>query len=325
MQCSNHLKQLGIAVHNFHDTKDGVPPAAIPTGIHSNSGVTFWGLIYPFIEQGSLYDLLKNKTNDLNTKCDNINFWGATGSTVTTILTPDERKGINSVSGYFCPSRRVKPDPYGDAPNSSPGDGPYFGPKGDYAIVYSTDIGTWPNWLRLPGQGGTIPGTSTGGYTMKNDDYAGPIRAATLISTNLGSWMPSDTMAWWSDGTSNQIVVGEKYIPQSYLNDCAYNNSPDDRGHLSDCSLLIAGGLTGFPSMRSFRAGFAKAPDTIGNILSDVDSPANPHWGGNHSGICNFLIGDGSVRSISTTIPTGNNQLLHFLGHVNDGNSVAIP
>jgi prepilin-type N-terminal cleavage/methylation domain-containing protein len=53
MQCSNHLKQLALAVHNFHDTRNALPPSAI-----FNHRPSFWGLIYPYIEQQSLYDLL---------------------------------------------------------------------------------------------------------------------------------------------------------------------------------------------------------------------------------------------------------------------------
>ncbi|MDR0336029.1 MAG: DUF1559 domain-containing protein, partial [Planctomycetaceae bacterium] len=26
MQCTNHLKQIGVGVHNFHDTNQGLPP-----------------------------------------------------------------------------------------------------------------------------------------------------------------------------------------------------------------------------------------------------------------------------------------------------------
>jgi prepilin-type N-terminal cleavage/methylation domain-containing protein len=29
MQCSNHLKQQGIGVHNFHDTRLGLPPSTM--------------------------------------------------------------------------------------------------------------------------------------------------------------------------------------------------------------------------------------------------------------------------------------------------------
>ena len=61
--CKNNLKQLGIALHNYHDTHS-VFPYATANG-SSSSGSPFgdnvlnhtgWVLLLPFIEQGPLYD-----------------------------------------------------------------------------------------------------------------------------------------------------------------------------------------------------------------------------------------------------------------------------
>jgi type II secretory pathway pseudopilin PulG len=54
-QCSNHLKQIGIALHNYADTYGSLPPAytvdAAGNRLHS------WRtLILPYLEQSSLYD-----------------------------------------------------------------------------------------------------------------------------------------------------------------------------------------------------------------------------------------------------------------------------
>src|SRR5687767_14888137 len=61
-QCANHLKQLVIALHNYHDTIGVFPYRQGGTGLSSSSatltntqqgsGLT---MLLPFMEQGSLY------------------------------------------------------------------------------------------------------------------------------------------------------------------------------------------------------------------------------------------------------------------------------
>ncbi len=50
--CSNNLKQLGLATHNFHDTQNYLPPSRI------NDGYATWAvLLLPFVEQQSAFNL----------------------------------------------------------------------------------------------------------------------------------------------------------------------------------------------------------------------------------------------------------------------------
>jgi prepilin-type N-terminal cleavage/methylation domain-containing protein len=67
MQCSNNMKQLGLATHNINDTYHVLPPLCaldssgkdpIPAGYGPYSGYTFTVLAFllPFIEQGNLYN-----------------------------------------------------------------------------------------------------------------------------------------------------------------------------------------------------------------------------------------------------------------------------
>lgn len=59
MQCSNNLKQLGLALHNYHDTFGSFVPRASGTtsGTTQNNG-RLNGLIglLPFVEQSAMYD-----------------------------------------------------------------------------------------------------------------------------------------------------------------------------------------------------------------------------------------------------------------------------
>ena len=49
--CLNNLKQMGLAVHNFHDTHGDLPVSRL-----QNNGMTFWVFILPFLEEGAFFE-----------------------------------------------------------------------------------------------------------------------------------------------------------------------------------------------------------------------------------------------------------------------------
>src|SRR5262249_50496150 len=65
IQCGNNLKQLGLALHNYHDTVGTFPPSCWKQGIKDppnfptypyNPSAYHWTyLILPYIEQDNLY------------------------------------------------------------------------------------------------------------------------------------------------------------------------------------------------------------------------------------------------------------------------------
>jgi prepilin-type N-terminal cleavage/methylation domain-containing protein len=66
MTCTNNLKQLGLAMHNHHDTYN-----AFPIGVRAVWGHS-WSLdILPFVEQQNVYDLCPQPLNDSG-------YWGGT-------------------------------------------------------------------------------------------------------------------------------------------------------------------------------------------------------------------------------------------------------
>ena len=63
LQCANNLKQLGLALHNYHDARRAFPPAYVNKGPYLNSGFSFtqgWApFLLPYIEQQSLGHLYR--------------------------------------------------------------------------------------------------------------------------------------------------------------------------------------------------------------------------------------------------------------------------
>ncbi len=53
MSCGNNMRQLGLALHNFHDVRGSFPPHASPGG---NTGVSWLALILAQVEQAALAD-----------------------------------------------------------------------------------------------------------------------------------------------------------------------------------------------------------------------------------------------------------------------------
>ena len=58
MSCQNNLKQIGIALHNYHDAHKTLPMASPYPFVGAEMGVGVWpALILPYMEEQSLHDL----------------------------------------------------------------------------------------------------------------------------------------------------------------------------------------------------------------------------------------------------------------------------
>jgi len=108
MSCSNNLKQLGLAFHNYHDTYRKLPHGSSPlmgdyngTFVTANSnwhGYSPHTMILPFIEQQSLFD----------------QFTFTSAHSSNTIAPPAAIAPLelarNQISGFLCPSDKDFPD-----------------------------------------------------------------------------------------------------------------------------------------------------------------------------------------------------------------------
>ena len=57
------MKQLGLAIHNYHDTYKVFPPGVLAAGLNAGTSrptnMSWMPMLLPFMEQAPLYDQLK--------------------------------------------------------------------------------------------------------------------------------------------------------------------------------------------------------------------------------------------------------------------------
>ncbi|MDR2437880.1 MAG: DUF1559 domain-containing protein [Planctomycetaceae bacterium] len=332
MTCTNHLKQIGIAVHNFHDTMQGLPPACIgaskpPTDDpDAYARASFWALIFPFIEQPALYEYMS--TAKFSSHFANV--WWRGDGTGSLAITEELRNGFGSVTNYRCPSRRGGGPLVTEMPDTSTDDSFLYGcagPRGDYAFVLS--------FMRPQGTESGVDGNDPAAVQhyyktwlpMRSvESQHGPFRCAVLMENSENNWTPRDTFSRMIDGTSNQILVGEKHIHPDLFNVCDVNvSSVFDRR--SDCSFLT-GGETWHPAVSRIVRRWELDTGTridLGISLPNNTSNMNYYdamFGSWHPGVCHFLFGDGTVHPLPVTLPEFS---LSRLGTVDDGEQVILP
>lgn len=264
-QCKNNLKQLGIALHNYHDTANTLPPG----WIGGPNGPNRWGwgtFILSQLDQGSLYDALGGATGQ------DVNSNPATGfkAVMTTLPQPGLLQTV--LPAFRCPSDSATPTVVTPLANGYMVMTPptatttTFG-RSNYAGVAGANV----NWM-------TIPTASNGG---------------------VFAWSSRHNFSDIRDGLSNTFFVGERKSPQAVGTTYSGGDTiwagvgcdsmPQGMAlHLGDCN-------QGDP----LNLKVTTAPD--GN-MSPVPYSG---FSSQHSGGAHFLFGDGAVRFINDSIATG--------------------
>ncbi len=100
MQCTNNLKQWGLAVHNFHDSNRRFPKGSSNGGTEKRQ--TWVMYLWPFVEQSSLYNTSNLKEHFYlppNTVAGTLN--GTTGRRVPIYLCPSDNGTIDQNVGTY--------------------------------------------------------------------------------------------------------------------------------------------------------------------------------------------------------------------------------
>jgi len=172
-QCTNNLKQIGLALHNYHDAKEVLPYGTNYPCCYG-PGETWSAAILPYMEQGALYDQFD---------------WG-----LNTNVPPNATVAATVIPGYICPSdpESSQPvrnrDPYGHNPSPSmalwyPGS---MGPTHMDACHYCPD-----------------PPPS---YCCCSENFGRPWNPSCGV---FGRHVSAIKLAHIKDGTSNTIMAGE--------------------------------------------------------------------------------------------------------------------
>ncbi len=349
MQCTNHMKQIGVAVHNFNDAQSVLPPLVIG---HGRPSIFF--LLLPYMEQQAAYDMTGVCAHNWGPRQDPLSsVWvvsqSSTVSSEADFPVSDRIGGVDSdensrreyirqlgsISGFVCPTRRSAGKltqggrmAAGDATcTEDPAASDFaWGPAGDYAAVSMqfnrgsemTDADHM-NWSYHQIAKYQVP-PAPGDYdTLCHEGQRGPFRVPLFAQTGteenwdegFKTWLGRDSMAWWADGSSNQFLFGEKYYAphEQYVFE-------------TDASWFFVTGENFAGVYRSFHYIYPLARS--GMVENFAECHHNrARFGSWHPGICNFVFGDGSVRGVSHTTPT--REVLWFLGHVSDGVAISLP
>jgi len=261
-QCKNNLKQLGLALHNYHDAHGVFPPGAINPGCQNGDesppfpvdmqikNITGHLLILPFLEQAALYNRLDFSSpmglsayKDLTVRPD------ATAAAANMTALKKARIGI-----FACPS-----DP-SDRPGVKTATNNYYYTVDYYRTSYSFITQRWQD-------------NSHSKYLFWNSSLNDmTLRPAFGIN---GSARFRDV----TDGLSNTVLLCETPMEKSSLDYGPYWGTWTNTFFLT------------------LRNGTINTPDSPPDPRVYAFSPGSSHAGG-----CNALLGDGSVRFLSQTM-----------------------
>lgn len=333
-ECLNNLKQMGLALHNYHDVHNTLPPGMIAawdpqqvtpldlgisvsvvdpleaesTVLGANNAISPHGVswmyhILPQIEQRGIYDLWLPGGNVFA----NVNFaaWrqsiGVTNS--VNVVDRTTAPGAEDIKFYYCPSRRSKMEAGGKFsftiradPDQTSGGNDYAGCAGS-GVVFDV----------RPFNGGGSRERPT--YNLL------PRELTTINDTNTLSQWPvyqansrngvfgvnsATRFADMSDGTSQTIMVAEAERFEGSTAE-ERNSTGDTRRTPSD-GWAFGGPATMFSTFR--------AP----NKQEFFESAGGPH-----DDIVQVLLGDGSARPVSNSVDL---RVWQRLGSVGEGSNV---
>ncbi len=282
--CTNNLKQIGLALHNYHDQMSTFPPGYVSSilgtvidacnmdaenapSVDLGSGWAWGSMILPQLEQQPLYNAINFNLSVAYPQNDT-----ASLTPLAVFLCPSD-PGPSTIPVYADPPDPAQPGTYNDSHIVDTLS------RGDYVGMYGLgEICSQSNALDAPNNSGLGPLGQHAGIFYRNS----PTRIAAV-----------------TDGTSNTSMVGERSHNLSYVTWVARSiggwlgvTPPSDGGgdkfnpSPEECWTQIMG-----------PCGLEDGLRTINNPEAHVEDYWSMHPGG-----INMLFGDGSVHFLKSSI-----------------------
>jgi prepilin-type N-terminal cleavage/methylation domain-containing protein len=292
-QCKSHLKQLGIALHNYHDAKQTFPPNLIPGGRPGSPGYIGyskgnWGVmayLTPFLEQSNVYGLLNLESPTYDNVGGSWIIPDSNNRLAASILVPlylcpsDASQKVSTNWGVtegigptnYCANMGTGLDPAGGTQFGSPygADGVFFADSRiRFADLTDGSSNTAAMSESVLGVGATVSGSAAAPGSerdyYKNLAFGQNISDASCAAAT--TWNQSDPRQFsWYSGEIRWTSYNHYYGPNTAKYDCVANG-----------------------------------PATEGYIASGWKAARSHHIGG-----VNILLCDGGVRFISDSINLG--------------------
>lgn len=292
-QCRNNLKQLGLALHNYHDNFNVFPPALLNSGRYNNPtyyagsnlvlNTPGWVFLLPYIDQAPAYNQY------------NFNVCSSVSSPygIPVMGTDTTNAAITGMkmTALLCPSH-----PFGgDVSNSSPGVPTAFYSRNNArrsSYVFSTGVFT--------------------DYDVPWATLSGDLRRGVFGNSGAA------TIAAITDGTSNTFLVGEAWGGGNYKTAPDYGPWGLTGTHTCCHGRLPSGSGTSVTSatVASFAADWSINRPYLNDPLRKTYAWV---FNSGHTGGAHFLMGDGTVRFLSENLDY---LTICRLAYLADGSSV---
>lgn len=325
-QCQNHLKQIGLALHNYQTAHGVFPPGMIVSQFLNTAGATTqqtndplealdaslppnrnlhgvsWMLhVLPYMDYADVYKAYS--------ECDgNVWFHGTINIDCPTSAISGPAI-LQDIPAFYCPSRRSNMDAvkynniYRVDVSYTKGGNDYGGCAGSGILIDdSSEIPTGAGSVSRP----VYSMTSTQSADPNNFLFAQTGQNMGVLFTNS-----STRVTDISDGTSNVIMAGEvaRFRTPNIAGVDVRRKSSDGWAWGGAATLFTTSATPSLiaPTLQNKARGGINKGD-------HYSSPASEH-----TGQAQFCLADGSVRSLSENI---NEQILENLGNISSGISV---